>query len=138
MGSTTNWAVAIIAILVGFVYFTAPGDVLTGISSDLVLSGWQLQLAVSGFCLSNVPGKLLKEGYSKKTGGDFDFAADGDLENEDYNKGSIYSLLYALYANVGTVKSDLGLRNRRSTSGELHLDRCPLVLWALPRVKFVD
>lgn len=108
MGSTANWAVAVVAIVVGFVYFTAPGDVLTGISSDLVLSGWQLQLAVSGFCLSNVPGKLLSEGYSRKTGGDFEFAADGDLENEDYNKGSIYSLLYALYANVGTVKSDLG------------------------------
>ena len=33
-----------------------------------------------------------------------------------------------------TIKSDLGLRNRRSTSGALHLYRCPIVLWALPRV----
>lgn len=33
-----------------------------------------------------------------------------------------------------SVKSDLGLRNRRTTSGELHLDCCPIVLFALPRV----
>jgi hypothetical protein len=33
-----------------------------------------------------------------------------------------------------SIKSDLGFRNRRVTSGELHLDRCPLVFFALPRV----
>ena len=33
-----------------------------------------------------------------------------------------------------SIKSDLGLGNRRTTSGELHLDRCPLVFFALPRV----
>ena len=33
-----------------------------------------------------------------------------------------------------SIKSDLGLRARRATSGELHLDRCPIVLFALPRV----
>ena len=33
-----------------------------------------------------------------------------------------------------SIKSDLGLRNRRSTSGELHLEQCPLVLLALPRI----
>ena len=106
-----NYAVLFVAILAGFVYFTMPGDMLTGISSDIVLSGWQLQLAVSGFCISNVPGKLLAGELTapKKTGGDFDFNADGDMENEDYTKGSIYSLLYALYANVGTVTSDLGV-----------------------------
>jgi hypothetical protein len=32
-----------------------------------------------------------------------------------------------------SVKSDLGFRNRRESSGELHLDRCPIVLFALPR-----
>ena len=33
-----------------------------------------------------------------------------------------------------SIKSDLGLRNRRTTSGELHLDRCPIVLFAMPRI----
>ena len=32
-----------------------------------------------------------------------------------------------------SVKSDFGFRNRRASSGELHLDRCPIVLFALPR-----
>lgn len=33
-----------------------------------------------------------------------------------------------------SIKSDLGLRNQRSTSGELHLAHCPIVLFALPRI----
>ena len=33
-----------------------------------------------------------------------------------------------------SVKSDFGLRNQRATSGELHLDRCPIVLFLLPHV----
>merc|ERR1711934_906197 len=49
------------------------------------------------------------DGYSQDIGGDFEFADDGDLENEDYNKASIYSMLYALYANIGTTKSDRGV-----------------------------
>merc|ERR1711957_794027 len=100
---------AFIAIVAVFIYACFPGEIMTGISSDIILSGWQLQLAVTGFCVSNVPAKFLKEEYSQDIGGDFDFAVDGDVENEDYNKGSIYSLLYALYANVGTVQSDLGV-----------------------------
>jgi len=105
----TSAIVGVIAIFAGFFYFNSPGDMLTGISSDIVLSGWQLQLAVTGFCLSNVPSKLLADDYGRDIGGDFDFEMDGDMENEDYTKGSIYSLLYAIYANVGTIKSDLGV-----------------------------
>jgi len=104
----TGGALVALALAI-FVYATAPGDLLTGISSDIVLTGWQLQLAVTGFCVSNVPAKFLAQDYGRDIGGDFEFVEDGDIENEDYTKGSIYSLLYALYANVGTVKSDLGV-----------------------------
>jgi hypothetical protein len=34
----------------------------------------------------------------------------------------------------GSVKSDFGLTNRRTSSGELHLDHCPLLFLAIPRV----
>jgi len=34
---------------------------------------------------------------------------DGHVEEEDYTKQSVYSLLYALYRQVGQVKSDLGI-----------------------------
>jgi len=33
---------------------------------------------------------------------------DGHVEEQDYTKQSVYSLLYALYRSVGNVKSDLG------------------------------
>ena len=33
----------------------------------------------------------------------------GDVSEEDYNKQSIYSLLYAIYRSIGTVESDLGI-----------------------------
>lgn len=33
-----------------------------------------------------------------------------------------------------SVKSDLGVGNRRSSSGALHLDHCPITFFALPRV----
>lgn len=32
-----------------------------------------------------------------------------------------------------SIKSDFGFQNKRSTSGELHIDRCPIVLFAIPR-----
>jgi hypothetical protein len=41
--------------------------------------------------------------------GEFEFEKDGDIENDDYDKESIYSLLYAMYANAGTVTSDRGV-----------------------------
>jgi len=36
--------------------------------------------------------------------------SDGDVAEEDYDKRSIYSLLYALYRSTGTVKSETGER----------------------------
>jgi len=69
----------------------------------------QIHLAIAGFCLSPIPDKLMKEQRGRDIGGDFEFADDGDIENEDYDKGSIYSLLYALYSNAGTVMSDRGV-----------------------------
>ena len=48
---------------------------------------------------------------------------------------SFFKRAHQLGLVVGaSVKSDLGLGNRRTASGELHLDRCPLVFFALPRV----
>ena len=33
-----------------------------------------------------------------------------------------------------SVKSDLGLRDKRTSSGELHLDYCPVTFFAIPRI----
>jgi SAM-dependent methyltransferase len=113
MGAKCNVFVVLLAILAGAVYISLPGDILTGVSSDTVLTGWQLQLAVTGFCLSNVPSKFMETTYGGEgrgdAGGDFKFEDDGNMDSDDYSKGSIYSMLYALYGNVGTVKSNLGV-----------------------------
>eukprot|EP00501_MAST-03F_sp_TOSAG23-6_P001884 GSMAST32.ASY1.ANO1.1962.1 assembled CDS len=101
--------IALLAVIVGVVIFVLPPDVLKGISSNVVLNNWQLQLTVTGFCFSGLPQRLLQPERGLDIGGDFDFATDGDLENDDYNKASIYSLLYGMYANAGTVISDLGV-----------------------------
>ena len=47
---------------------------------------------------------------------------------------AFFKMAHALGLIVGaSVKSDLGFRNRRTSSGELHLDRCPILLFVLPR-----
>jgi SAM-dependent methyltransferase len=108
LGSIAKF-VAVLAVLIGTVVFVAPPDVLKGLSSNVVLSNWQLQAAVTGFCFSGLPQRLLIPERGLDVGGDFDFATDGDIENDDYTKASIYSLLYGMYANAGTVTSDLGV-----------------------------
>jgi len=108
MGCATK--VGVFAVVIGVAIFgLLPADVLKGISGSQKLSGTQLQLAIAGFCLSPIPAMLMKAERGRDTGGDFDFATDGDIENEDYDKESVYSLLYAMYANAGTVISDLGV-----------------------------
>jgi len=101
-------AVAAIAVLAMFV-LPSMGDLLKGYSSDVVLSPWQLQMGISSFCLSSLPSKLMIPDRGLDIGGDFDFEADGDIENDDYTKASIYSLLYAVYASTGTVLSENGV-----------------------------
>jgi hypothetical protein len=50
-------------------------------------------------------------------------------------EASFFKMAHSLGLVVGaSVKSDLGFRNRRTTSGELHADRCPILLFVLPRV----
>jgi SAM-dependent methyltransferase len=131
MGAFTQMSKVVvgIAVLAGVAFMSVP-DVLTGVSSDVNLKQWQIHAALVGFCLSPVPDMLMKQnrvedmerestidvagqGFEytrteermegKTTGGDFEFEKDGDIENDDYNKASIYSILYGLYANAGEV-----------------------------------
>jgi SAM-dependent methyltransferase len=100
---------AILVALLATAVFVLPPDILKGLSSNVQLGNWQLQLTVTGFCFSGLPQKLLQPERGLDIGGDFDFKTDGDLENDDYTKASIYALLYAMYANAGTVISDRGV-----------------------------
>jgi SAM-dependent methyltransferase len=72
-------------------------DVLTALSNKSDYSKGQLQLIVGAWVVGG-----LAEGRQKI---DLD---SGDVSEDDYDKTSIYSLLYALYRSVGNVRSQTG------------------------------
>jgi len=93
-----------------------PGDIMKGLSEHTVLSIFQIQAAVTMFCIT--PGTLAqfeKQGTfgddhtdPSKVGVERDFASTGETREDEYEKNSIYSLLYGLYAGVGLVKDEYG------------------------------
>lgn len=75
-------------------------DIFKNLSERADYSMPELQAIVAAW----VVGSALENGNGAKVS-----QRDGHVEESDYRKQSIYSLLYALYRSVGTVKSDLGL-----------------------------
>ena len=73
-------------------------DILTGLNERTVYSAMQLQLIIAAWVLS-------KPFESKKKIS----TSSGDVAEADYDKQSIYALLYSLYRSVGTVQSDRGV-----------------------------
>lgn len=74
-------------------------DILTALDRNADYSKTQLQFIFGAWVLSGLLEKKKKIQLS-----------DGDVAEEDYDKRSIYSLLYALYRNTGVVKSETGER----------------------------
>jgi len=72
-------------------------DILTALDNKADYSKNQLQLILGAWVLSTV---LEKKGKISTT--------DGDIAEEDYDKASLYSLLYSLYRSMGTVLSETG------------------------------
>jgi SAM-dependent methyltransferase len=72
-------------------------DVLTALDPRSNYSSTTLQLILAAWVLST-----LRENSAKIA------LDDGNVSEDDYQKQSIYSLLYALYRSMGTVKSELG------------------------------
>jgi SAM-dependent methyltransferase len=72
-------------------------DILTALNSNAEYSHRQLQMIVGAWVMS-----AALERKSKIAAGD------GDVSENDYDKRSIYSLLYALYRTVGTVRDERG------------------------------
>jgi ubiquinone/menaquinone biosynthesis C-methylase UbiE len=73
-------------------------DILTGLNEQTQYSATQLQLIISAWVLS-------KPFESKKKIS----TSNGDISEDDYDKQSVYALLYSLYGSVGTVQSDQGV-----------------------------
>jgi len=74
-------------------------DILKSLRNETIYSQTQLQLILSAWVLST-PFERRKKIQ----------VTDGDVAEEDYDKRSIYSLLYALYRSMGEVRSETGAR----------------------------
>ena len=72
-------------------------DIFTNLSEQSSYSMPKLQAIVAAWVMSSP----LENGAKVSTN-------NGHVEEEDYTKQSVYSLLYSLYRSVGTVKSELG------------------------------
>ncbi len=72
-------------------------DVLTALSNQSDYSRRQLQLILGAWILSGATEKRPKISLH-----------DGDVAEEDYDKRSLYSLLYALYRSLGEVRDEHG------------------------------
>ncbi len=74
-------------------------DILTALDRNADYSKTQLQFIFGAWVLSGLVEKKKKIKLR-----------DGDVAEDDYDKRSIYSLLYALYRSTGMVKSETGER----------------------------
>jgi ubiquinone/menaquinone biosynthesis C-methylase UbiE len=108
MGVFRKFSVVVLAAAVGFKVFEF--DVLKGLDSNTEYANWQLQMMVAGFCLSPIPGKLLAAPVNGSDGENFTTADEGDLQDEDYEQSSIYSILYAMYRNAPELISNHGVK----------------------------
>lgn len=75
----------------------SPADIFTALDPGKEYSEWQLQLILAAWVLTTA-----FEHKPKVSVGN------GDVAESDYDKRSVYSLLYSLYRTVGTVQSELG------------------------------
>jgi hypothetical protein len=110
--SPTSWkmpsTISLCAVAIGaFAYLLhSSSNILSGFKGDTVLTPIQLQVVVSGFCLSPIPNMLLEQGRMRDDPGDSlkrEFNNTGDINEDDYTKDSIYSLLYSLYQAYPTA-----------------------------------
>jgi ubiquinone/menaquinone biosynthesis C-methylase UbiE len=74
-------------------------DILTALNEKTDYSKTELQLIFSAWVLTGLLDRKKKIKLK-----------DGDVAEEDYDKASIYSLLYAMYRSTGEVKSETGER----------------------------
>ena len=103
--------IAVIAISITLYILQGSSNMLSGLKGDTVLTPMNLQVVVSGFCLSPLPNMLLVKDRMRDDPGDSlkrDFAETGDINEDDYTKDSIYSLLYSLYQAYPTAPSPHG------------------------------
>lgn len=95
--------------------FSGSFNVLKILSSDREYSALELQFLVSGFCLSPIVPFLMNDRENQPNmvpvgNSSFTFEETGNINEDDYNVASIYSILYALYKNTPELTSPHGVK----------------------------
>eukprot|EP00406_Dinophysis_acuminata_P047071 CAMPEP_0179311176 /NCGR_PEP_ID=MMETSP0797-20121207/52548_1 /TAXON_ID=47934 /ORGANISM="Dinophysis acuminata, Strain DAEP01" /LENGTH=96 /DNA_ID=CAMNT_0021020935 /DNA_START=90 /DNA_END=377 /DNA_ORIENTATION=- len=90
-------ALAVLAVAAGIFRYAFVFDVLTGFSSDEAIPSWQLKAAVTGFCVSPLVSKVenIVEMDANQKDEEYNFSDTGGINEADYAKASVYSILYA-------------------------------------------
>ena len=103
--------VVVVGGLLVAAYLSAESNFLTGLDEGMQLGTVGLQLAFAGFCMTpgvieGLANKKDKEEFDdhQKDMAETDFANEGNINEDDYEKQSIYSLLYAIYYDIGHVR----------------------------------
>jgi len=105
-----SFQLVVVSLIIGLALKALDFNPLKGLDSNWEYSNFQLQFVVAGFCLSPLPGQLLAAEVNGADGENFTTAQEGDLQDEEYEQGSIYAILYAMYRNAPELISNHGVK----------------------------
>jgi SAM-dependent methyltransferase len=113
-GSWLPVLVGVAVLVAACSYWIRRFDMMNGLSNHHAMGWLSLQAAITTWCLT--PGALEQFDISKGDshwdptveGTERDFVTTGETREDEYEKASIYSLLYGLYRSVGKVKHTNG------------------------------
>lgn len=100
MGNKRYYLLGLSVVIGCIMKFSDKFDVLKGLDSNTEYSGYHLQAMASAFCLSPLPGMLLAAPANGSDGEDFTTRETGDIQDDEYDQSSIYSMFYAMYKNT--------------------------------------
>lgn len=112
MGQFT-YILAVVVLGIAYVAYDKLSDldVLSTFNEDIVLNHYMIQAALFGFCLNT---EALDNLLAKDDAEEFDmhqadmeetnFLDDGNINEDDYTKQSIYSVLYSIYADLENLQ----------------------------------
>lgn len=105
------YCIGTVILIVGLLIGSGKLDVLKGLDSNTEYTHYHLQAMAAAFCLSPLPGILLAAPANGSDGEDFTTRETGDIQDEEYDQSSIYSMFYAMYANT-ELTSNHGVKYR--------------------------
>jgi len=104
---TVTIGLSLAALAVFVKYARDSSDILNGFNSLTKLSDWQIQVGVGAFCVSPLVSQVqntVEHSATENTTYNYDFDKTGGINEEDYDKASIYAILYAMYDHLGQIK----------------------------------